>query len=280
MQKCLMLASTDLAKMPSEAQEIVNHLNGHGYQVQLLQSEVTSLELYRALQEGPFALVWIASHSEANGFSFEGNVISPVELGQFLQEAQARDLVLNNCFSIEHVNTIQDIANVNIIATLAAVEDSKAWTSALYLAKSLTRTGNLQAAYRVMLSSGNSLYRWFPALKVAKVEAVVEETRVERTDRIARLEHSIEQVMRVISGDEFSHATGLLSAVDDLRKSINTHVQSDEQWKRETEIRIRVLEANAPANTLVLTRQTVRLLLISFIVATSLIILMAYLLSR
>lgn len=270
MINCLMLTSTDTPNMPSEAQEVINILNGHGYSVQLLQTNVTSLELYRALQRGPYPLVWIASHSDQHGFMFGTSVIAPTELAQFLEEARADDLVLNSCFSSDHVTQIQSICKVNVLATITQVIDDKlAWSSALYLASAVSRTNDLYEAYRTILSGTGSPYRWFPR---SKMRNQVPENNLDRAEK------SLENVMRILHGDPYIHAAGIVDLVSNLQSILREHIETSEQWKRETEIRIRVLEATSPGNTLVLTRQTVRLLLISFIVSTGLIILLVYLL--
>lgn len=269
-----MITSTDTDTMPSEAQEVINVLGSSGYSVQLLQT-VTSLELYRTLQRGPYPLVWIASHSNSQGFSFGQTLITPEELGQFLEEARTRDVVLNSCYSMEHVITLQGICSANIVATInPAIDDRVAWSSALYLATSFTRTGTLRSAYQAVLSSGESPYRWFPALR-ARSKSVRDD---DENDNIVRMEKTIERLTRIIQGDPYLQATGIINAVSALQQALKEHIVANDQWRNETEVRLRVLEANSLGNTLVLTKQTVRLLLSFFIVATILIIFLTWLL--
>lgn len=274
MKSCLMLTSNDLPNTPSEAQEIINILDRDSYKVHLLQSNVSSLELYRTLERGPFTLVWVACHSGEAGFQFGGTIIAPNELGQFLEEAQAENLVLNSCFSAQHVNIIQEICNVNVVATInPTVDDSVAWSSALYLASALRRTGSLYEAYRSILSGKGSQYRWFPALRSRKGVMVND-----AEPNLQKLEKTLERIAHIMYGDQILHAPGLIQVVDELRNAIKEHIESDEKWKRETEVRMRILEASSPGNTIVLTRQTVRLLLTFLIIAIVFLFFVVYLL--
>lgn len=267
-----MLTSTDTPNMPSEAQEVINVLGSNGYNVQLLQSNISSLELYRTLQRGPYPLVWVASHSSEQGFMFGATLIKPVELAQFLEEAKATDLVLNSCYSIDHISQIQGISNVNVVATIDPnLDDKLAWSSALYLATSLVRNGTLRQAYQTVLAGSGSPYRWFPALRV-RTNTVQEENVLDRVEK------SLDRVMRILHGDPYLHAAGIVDLVSNLQTTLKEHVESDEQWKRETEVRIRVLEANNPGATVILTRQTVRLLITFFILATIFLFFIVYLL--
>ena len=97
MKSCLFLTSLDLPALPAEAQEIVNLLTRHNYTINLLQTNVSSLELYRALQ--PYSLVWIASHAAADGFHFGATLIEPLELGQFLNQAET---IFSSCVKPEN----------------------------------------------------------------------------------------------------------------------------------------------------------------------------------
>ena len=264
----------DLEKLPSEAQEIVNLLTGNDYKVRLLQSNVTSLELYRTLRDSPFNLVWVAGHSGDQGFSFGGNIITPTELGQFLQEASAFDSILNSCYSIQHVQTIQNISNVNIIAAIDKdLQDTLAWSSAIYLAQAIIRTGGLYEAYSTILTGKDSVYRYFPSPK--KQENIMTPMEI---SRIEKIEKTLEWMGRILSGDPYLHAAGLMDNIEAIRKTLRDHLEADGTWKRDTEARIKLLEASNPANSIILTRQAFQLTIMLFISVTILIIYLIYLL--
>lgn len=267
MKSCLFLTSLDLPALPAEAQEIVNLLTRHNYTINLLQTNVSSLELYRALR--PYSLVWIASHAAADGFHFGATLIEPLELGQFLNQAETKDLVLNSCFSGAHVETIQSYANCNVLATIAPeIKDALAWTSALYLAQALTATNSLREAYQQVLAGRGSAYRFYPAPKVQK------RMDLQQSD----LEKNMEWMLRVMSGDPHLHSLGVLDNLEALKLNFEAHVRNHDAWQQSMEVRIKVLEASSPGNTLILTRQTVRLLLSFLIMAVLLLFFLVYLL--
>lgn len=268
-----MLTSTDLENLPAEAQEIVNLLSQNDYKVRLLQSNVTSLELYRTLRDSPFMLVWLASHSGEQGFAFGANIITPTELGQFLVEAKANDLILNSCYSVQHVQVIQNISNVNVLAVLdKELKDTLAWTSAIYLAQALVRTGELYPAYTRILSGNDSVYRYFPSPKKQMDNSPMESSRLEKVEK------TLEWMGRILSGDPYLHAAGLMDTIDVLRETLKQHIEADGNWKRDTEARIKLLETTNPTSNIVLTRQSFRLTIILFIVVSLLLIYLVYLL--
>lgn len=269
-----MLTSNDLPKMPSEAQEVVNILDQDGYRVQLLQTNVTSLELYRTLQRGPFNLVWVACHSGETGFLFGSTLITPLELGQFLKEANAENLVLNSCFSADHVTTIQSVCDLNVVATInPTIDDGIAWSSALYLASALARTGDLERAYQQVLTGKDSQYRWFPAVHSKKGIMVNDQDTT-----INRIERNLERLTRLMYGDTMLHAPGLFELVSTLQTSVKEYIANNVKWKSDTEQRIKGLEANVTKNSLMISRQSIKYMVSLFFVLTILIFVAVFLL--
>lgn len=234
--RCLLIVASSLPQVPSEAQEVSNLLTQSGHSTHLLQSSLTSLELFRSLDHGPFDLVWIASHSGEKGFEIGNQTLSPEELGRFLLEARCRDLILNSCFSALHVDAIQRYASVNIVATVRPdLDDVVAWSSALYLTRALIRTNDLWLAYSETMSSGSSIYRWFP--RIVRLD-----DQMNDNSRIDRLERSVEQMINALKGDPFTKSLGLIEAMTSLQLEIGAYIKADASWKRDTESRIEELE--------------------------------------
>lgn len=222
---CLLIASLETNFMQSEVQELTNLLSAK-YKVKLLQTGITSLELYRSLGT-KLELVWIASHSSSAGFSFSDVVISPAELGMFLFQAKTEDLVLNSCFSSEHINVIQRYANVNIIATIQPdVLDREAWTSALYLGRELSNS-DLHTAYNSVLVGGSTVYRWYPAPRMVRTTMDTELREI--LIRLDRLEDRMDRVTRAQIGDPEFKQEGivdilkvLVNRVENIEKRMNS----------------------------------------------------------
>lgn len=272
---CLIIASLETENMRSEVQELSNTLGRAHYEVTLLQAHVNSLELYRALTNGPIRLVWIASHSNSEGFSFSGNVLTPVEIGLFLHQARTTNLVLNSCFSVEHVSTIQKYSNVNVIATIRAnIDDKEAWMAALYLSKQLIGTRNLRDAYTASVAKQDTGYKWFPAPESERL-FMNEEERVKNLERVTstitenidklekttdRLEKTVDTLTKVLQGDVLYMQRGLIE-----RTAI-------------VETRVQTLETKiGDSNTIKINRSTTFIVVALFILAVLGIIYITYL---
>ncbi len=271
----------DLQSLPSEAQELVNLLSGAGYRVHLMQEPATELELYRALDKGPFSLVWMGAHSSAEGFMLDKGVLTPDALGRFLAEAQARDLVLNSCFSAGHVDAIQRYTTTNIVATIKpeGIEDREAWRTALYLGRALARTKSLHAAYLQVSAGGMTQYRWFPA-----VQAVGwgQQTMSDRSDaRMERIEETTERLVRALQGDPFSRSPGLIETIQSLQNEMSAYIRADAEWKRQTEENIRALQQNQQQQgpLVVLSLRAVWAIILSIILLLAVLILLVNLLA-
>lgn len=274
MENILVISTIELKLGGSEAQELVNILSGSGRRVNLFQAMHSSLELYRSLRDSPYELVWIASHSGPEGFKLEEEILKPSELGLFLQEAKTSDLVLNSCFSVTHVQQIQQSSNTNILATIdpEGIEDEDAWTSAIYLARSIARTGDLYKSYSEMLVGNSSQYRWFPAPR-PKVQNVPES---QLENRLRRMEDSVGDLVRTLQGDQFSRQKGLLQAAEDFQVEMKSYIRSDQDWKRQTEERIKRIESTKDGDSsgkiLVITWRTAVYLALLFIACSAILI--------
>lgn len=248
--KALILASLASTYMQSEVQELLNSLTKAKYSVQLLQVNISTIELYRMLGLGPPGLVWVSCHMDANGFSFGDVIITPKELGMFLRQARTKDLVLNTCHSIQHVVEIQRQANVNIVATInPEITDSDAWTYALYLGKKLSESDGLQAAYQDTVADSTSEYRWFPAPKISEARMTSgEENDLQELQRtVEQLEVTMGRLVRALQGDSMMRSKGLIEMVQSL------------------EARVQSLEQKVDGNKLILTRWGAVIVVVVFI---------------
>lgn len=262
---CLILASLETQYMQGEVQELSNTLAQAHYIVQLLQTGITSLELYRVLGGQTIGLVWVSSHASTTGFTFGTILITPRELGMFVSQAKTHSLVLNTCYSIEHVSIIQQQSpQTSVLATINPnVLDQDAWTNALYLGRRLAETMDLETAYREILATGGSDYRWFPALtQTAEVSGMAREEdkkgHTELQQTVARLESTISRLVRALQGDSMLGQRGLVDTVRDL------------------DTRVRRLEHDVGDEKLVLTRWGAAAVTVLFVVLAGIILFMAY----
>lgn len=263
----------DLPALPSEAQEVVNILSAAGWRVQLLQDSATRLELWRAMDKGPYSLGWVGTHSGAAGFALANEILPPDMFGHFIREAGCTDLVLNSCFSAEHVDAIQQRApGCNILATIRpdGIDDREAWSAALYLVRRFVKSGDLREA---LGQGGTSQYRWFPAPSLGVDRAMDNEA-------LRRLEATTERLVRALQGDEFSRSPGLIASMQALRDDMRDYIKADAEWKRKTEERIEAIEEiQAQGRTVTMQGSAIIVWLTSVAVLIAVVVLATYMLS-
>lgn len=266
---CLIVASTESTYLLSEVQELIVCLQKANYAVNVLQTGVTSFELYRALdtfQGTRIRLLWVAGHAESQGFRFGETLITPREFGLFLHQGKVRDAVFNTCFSMEHVNVIQRHANVNIVATInPEIEDKEAWTNAIYLGKKLIESNSLAEAYQSVLSEGSSGYRWFPAPRIGGSPVAnndeQEDELQEIKETVRRLETITSRLVRALPGDSFLRQRGILDVLSEIEKRV-TRLEEEKKYN----------------NKLMLRRTDVVLVIVAFLVLVGGIIYLTYIL--
>lgn len=231
----------DLAALPAEVQTVANTLSSAGHTVHLVTGDdATMAGLVRALDAGPFDLAWLGCHGGAAGFQLSGGAtVTGLQLAQWLVMTQAGDVVLNACYSFEHVVALQRYANVNVVAALDAVQDADAWQMAAYLAKAYVQvSGDLELATRIATGNGAANYRYFPAVGVGSMAGTQTPTPAQNDE----LRAQVEQLVRALRGDPFTGAGGLMDLVADLDKDLENYIHKDEQWKRSIETRLVRLE--------------------------------------
>lgn len=216
----------ELKTLPKEVEEITSTLQALG-PVRLLL-EVDSLDQLMVLDE-QYDLVWIASHSNKVGVVLGALVISPDMLAQLLSSVQASSLVLNSCFSAEHVSLIQRGYDLEIVATIdpMGVQDSVAWLTGVFLARALVReNGDLQKACVIATASGSAAYRYFPA------------GNSHRSIHSPSSEETLHRIRLALEGDPLSTQPGLV-------RSITILTESFDSFRVRTENRLLSLEGRA-----------------------------------
>lgn len=220
------VTSSDVPDALSEAQDVANVLM-QGNRVRLITGDDATLNgLVQSLDYGPFDLVWLITHSDPTGFALADQVVSPVQLGQWLRAAGCRAAVLNSCHSAEHVVTIQRACPADIVATVdpAGVDGVTARSTGYYLARALAVTGDLRAAVERASGSGLVQYRWYPA----GTEGAM---RNEGSD--AELARTMGDLVRALQGDPFSGAPGLLAQLNALNADMRRYMdETDRRLKR------------------------------------------------
>ena len=108
--RAVIIATGDLDSLPGEVQAVANTLSSAGWTVRLcLAGDASRAGLLAAAGEGDVDLAWFGLHSNADGFALSDGVWPPSQLGTWLRNVNACDCVLNSCYSIEHVEAIQQV---------------------------------------------------------------------------------------------------------------------------------------------------------------------------
>lgn len=251
----------DLGSVKDELQDVVNTFGAAGHTVHV--ADANRADIRAALLAGPFDLAWFAGHSNADGFVLSDGTWSPAEVGRWLTATRAWSFVANACFSVEHVLAIQRVAEVDVVATIApsGVDDSEAASTALYLARALVETNDLQAATRRASANGQLQYRYFSVGRQMREQM--------RNDGYTN--EDVAALVRALKGDPFTGTAGLISTVSTLANNVQTLTQTIEAYRRETDIRLSALESSnnryisATPHAIVLTSvTTVTIMLLAF----------------
>lgn len=217
-----------------EAQDVSNILQAGGYSVHLIAGEDATLDcMTEALPAGPFDLAWLIMHSGAEGFRLADQVVQPAQIGQWLAACHSFDVVLNSCFSAEHVSTIQYAAHVDVVATIdpSGVDGRVAHSTGVYLARALVQSGDLHEACSQASGNGAIQYRWFPAASgLRQVRS--------HDDGLAR---RVDDLVVALTGN-LSGQRGLIARMDELSADLKQYVAANEAWHREHEARLRAVE--------------------------------------
>lgn len=268
MRVCLIAPMTSDLAIPVEMQDVANTFSAAGHVVRMTPASRQGLR--EAMYAGVFELVWFAGHGGADGFELADGVWRPVECGRWLVAVGAWSLVANVCFSAEHVQAIQQIADVDIVATIApaGVEDAAAAETALYLARAFVESNSLAAATQQASAGGQIQYRYFPSGRMTG-----------STQRAAdeQAHQDVAALVRVFRGDPVSGAPGLMATLNALATKLDTLATAFDAYRASTEARLDALERSQRGQQVVMSPRTASLLLASSVV---MIVLMFWVLIR
>ena len=232
MPRAVIVAAGDLDSLPGEVQVVANTLSAAGWTVRLcLGPDASRSGLMAAAGEGDVDLAWFGLHSSAEGFVLSDGVWPPAQLGTWLRNVNACDVVLNSCYSVEHISAIQRAADgVGVACTIdpAGVDDELAWQVGVHLVRAYAVTEDLRASVQWASGAGSLAYRYVPP-------AAAGGSRGGRMvmDESAGIREDLRLLMQAVQGDGRTGAPGLLPRVADLQQSFNAMVVEQRQWREE-----------------------------------------------
>jgi hypothetical protein len=234
--RAVIVASGDLDNLPREIQTVANELSAAGWRVRLcIGGDASRVGLLQAAGEGDCDLAWFGLHSSSAGFELSDGTWPASQMGVWLRNVNCRDVVLNSCYSSEHVDMIQRAAEVNAAVAIdpAGVDDTLAWQVGVYLVRSYIISENLQSAVRQASGMGTVQYRYIPAGGMR----VGEGRRRMPADRI---EEQLKELLDVVKGDW--RQPGLLPRFNELSVQLATIANEHRQWREEVEHRLASME--------------------------------------
>lgn len=233
--RAVIVAAGDLDSLPGEVQTVANTLSAAGWTVRLcLGPDATRAGLMAAAGEGDVDLAWFGLHSSADGFALSDGVWPPAQLGTWLRNVNACDVVLNSCYSIEHVEAIQRAADsVGVACTInpAGVDDALAWQVGVHLVRAYAVTEELRTSVQWASGAGSLAYRFIPPA----AEAAAGGIRGGRMamDESAGIREDLRLLMQAVQGDGRTGAPGLLPRVAALQVSFDAMAAEQRQWREE-----------------------------------------------
>ena len=205
MPRAVIVAAGNLDSLPGEVQTVSNTLSAAGWTVRLcLGGDASRSGLMAAAGEGDVDLAWFGLHSGPDGFALSDGVWPPAQLGTWLRNVNACDVVLNSCYSIEHISAIQRAADgVGVACTInpAGVDDALAWQVGVHLVRAYVATSDMRAAVARASGQGVLQYRYVPAGGL-----VVGEGR--RRMPAERIEEQLALLLRALYGEERNNVPG------------------------------------------------------------------------
>lgn len=147
----------DLPNVAAEVAAVAAH-----HETVVLTGVVRDADVARAIEEGPYDVIWFASHGLESGIQLSDGLLSIDGCGQYVRASEAGLCVLNTCESELVALSIVATTDANTICTIADVYDRDASRLGILLARELGRTDDYHDAYQ-QVRPANGNYRYYQA---------------------------------------------------------------------------------------------------------------------
>lgn len=131
-----------------------------------LTGVVRDVDIARAVEEGPYDVIWWASHGDYDGVQLTDGTLSIAGVGQYVRASGAELCVLNSCASENIGLAIVAGGAADMICTIADVGDPDAMRFGILLAAGLGQVGHdgvdFRAIYDQVAPTGGQ-YRYIAA---------------------------------------------------------------------------------------------------------------------
>lgn len=217
----ILLIAPDHPDLPSVAAEAAAIASQH--EAELLQGEVRDLDIVRAVVDGPYDIIWWATHGSAAGLLLSDGWIAPPAIVQYTISAGAGLCVLNTCSSLEPAMAIIDAAGVDVICTLAEIDDASAQRTGMLFSAALGRGLDYRSAYEeARPRAGDRTYLYLQSRAMQRQphsqrsNASQGAEGGEDSQTLHAIESKLDVLSRIVQGDPQTRSPGLQDVVASL----------------------------------------------------------------
>lgn len=193
----ILLVAPDHPDLPNVAAEVAAIRQNHD--VVALLGPVRDPDIARAVQNGPYDIIWFASHGNEDGVLLSDGLLPIDGVGQYARHAAL--CVLNTCSSENVAISIISGGDTDMICTIGDVRDTDAQRFGILLSGELTRHDDFHDAYLRARPEGGK-YRYYRAGPSAPVRRYHDNDVLrDIQDRLIRIETRLEYELPQIKTD-------------------------------------------------------------------------------
>lgn len=188
----ILVIAPDHPDLPNVMAEVAA-LDQH-HDVVRLVGAVRDIDIARAVEEGPYDVVWWASHGDYDGVQLSDSVLSIAGVGQYVRAAGAELCVLNTCASENIGLAIVAGGRADMICTIADINDPDAMRFGILLAAGLAQMTHDRLDFRAVFNDvapDGGAYRYIPAGAVATRGSLSQDRFNESLERIYSIQGDI-----------------------------------------------------------------------------------------
>lgn len=193
----ILLVAPDHPDLPNVAAETAAIRQNH--EVVALLGPVRDADIARAVQNGPYDIIWFATHGNEGGVLLSDGLLSIDGVGQYARHAAL--CVLNTCSSENVAISIISGGDTDMICTIGDVRDTDAQRFGILLSGELTRYDDFHDAYLRARPEGGK-YRYYRAGPGAPIRRYHDNDVLrDIQDRLIRIETRIEYELPQLKAD-------------------------------------------------------------------------------
>lgn len=196
----VLLVAPRIQELPNIDREVAGIVNS-GLSVRLLNGDVSRTDIVKAISDGEFDLLWLASHGVHEGVYLSDGILDASALITYVVSNGIRHVFLNTCDSMLVANVIAQGAGVDVIATVGQVGDKRAFETGVLLASHLSKGMEFRQAYELSKPGQNENYIFLTGVLRAGVRRQGSVGTDTQSAMLAHVEQQLRRVTTLIDGD-------------------------------------------------------------------------------